>query len=112
MTLGTGFRIFSTRFKENSNFAKERMKICEVCEFNTKNMQSITLKQRVLNFFSNLVTLVTTGKLNEDESACSICGCTLSFKVLEEGTSCPAEPSKWKSIYTPNSGQKNKEQWK
>ena len=105
MTLGTGFRIFSSRFKENSNFAKERMKICEVCEFNTKNMQSITLKQKVLNLFSNLVTLVTKGKGNEDESACSICSCTLSFKVLEEVEIC--DKGKWKSIYTPNSGQKN-----
>lgn len=110
MTLGTGFRIFSSRFKENSNFAKERMKICEVCEFNTKNMQSITLKQKVLNLFSNLVTLITTGKRNESDDSCNLCGCTLSFKVVEESEIC--DKGKWKSIYTPNSGQKNKEQWK
>lgn len=102
MIINTGFRILMSRWRKEEDFAKERMKICNVCEFNTKNMQKIRFKQKVVNFFSNALTLITTGKLNESDDSCNICGCTLIFKVLEEGTSCPAEPSKWKSIYIPN----------
>jgi hypothetical protein len=106
MIINTGFKILKSRFKKESDFAKERMKICDVCEYNTKNMQRISLKQKTFNFFSNLVTLLTKGKRNESDDSCNICGCTLSFKILEEGESCPAEPSKWKSIYIKNSAKK------
>jgi len=97
-------RIIMSRFREKENFAIERMKICNVCEFNTKNINKVKFKQKVVNFFSNVLTFVTTGEFNEDNSACSICTCTLAFKVVEKDEDCNL--NKWKSIYIPNSAQK------
>lgn len=103
-------RIIMSRFRKEEDFARERMKICNTCEFNTKNINKITFKQNIVNFFSNILTFITTGKLNEDNSACSICTCTLSFKVVERDEIC--DKDKWESIYIPNSAQKLKKQWK
>jgi hypothetical protein len=110
MIKNLGFRILKSRWRKEEDFAKERMKICNVCEFNTKNIEKITIKQKVVNFFSNILTLFMTGKLNDDNSACSICSCTLTFKVLEIDEKC--DKNRWDSIYIPNSAQKNKKQWK
>jgi hypothetical protein len=93
-------RIVMSRFRKENNFSKERMQICVNCEFNTKNMNKISLKQKIINFLSNVLTFLTTGKFNIS---------TLSYKVAEEDEICPAKPSKWKSIYIPNSAQNKKE---
>lgn len=72
----------------------DRKKECDKCPFNTKNMKSISIKQKVLRFLSNLLTLIMTGKLNEDNSECNLCGCTLSFKQIEITEKC--DDNRWK----------------
>lgn len=102
--------VYLSRFKKTKKqpWIEERTEICNSCEFNTKNINEISFKQKVARVLSNILTLVTTGKFNEDDSECSICYCTLSFKIPEKEETCLK--GKWKSIYTPNSAQKEK--WK
>lgn len=71
-------------------------------------MVKISFKQKVLRLLSNCLTLLMKAKLNDSDAECSICGCTLQYKVIEEDEYCPKD--KWKSIYIPNSAQKTKKQ--
>lgn len=89
-----------SRFKKKQDFSTERLKICNICEFNTKNISNISIKQKLINSLSNILTFITTGKFNESDDSCSLCGCTLEFKVLEKEEKC--DKNKWKSIYIPN----------
>ena len=73
---------------------KDREKKCLKCPFNTKNMEKISIKQKVYRVLSNLLTLLMTGKLNKDNSECSLCGCTLSFKQAEITEKC--DDNRWK----------------
>lgn len=66
----------------------DRKKECDKCPFNTKNMETISFKQKVYRFLSNALTLITTGKPNIDNSECSLCYCTLSFKQIEPTETC------------------------
>ena len=79
---------------KQEGWIKDRRKVCDSCEFNTKNIENISLKQKVVNLLSNILTLVTTGKLNEDNSACKICTCTLAYKIPEPTENC--DKNKWK----------------
>lgn len=96
-------RIITSRFKIETDFSKERMKICNKCEHNSKNKNKISIKQKILNKLSSLVTFILTGRFNEDNSVCTICTCTIIYKVVEELEECnhPIE-NQWKSIYIPN----------
>lgn len=96
---------------KTEQWIKDRRKICYVCPYNTRNLDKISFKQKVSRFFSNCLTLIMTGRLNEDNSECSICTCTLTYKTKSEYEGCnhPVE-DQWKSIYLPNSAQKEK--WK
>lgn len=95
-------RIVLSRFKKEKNepWIKERKIICLGCTFNTKNVIKVSFKQKVKRFFSNILTLVLTGKLDSDNSECSICGCPLKYKIPEIEEEC--DKGKWKSIYIPN----------
>ena len=85
-----------SRFKKpkNEQWIKDRIKQCEVCPFNTKNMTKISIKQRVCRVLSNVLTLITTGHLNEDNSECSLCECTLLYKIPEPTSKC--DDNRWK----------------
>jgi hypothetical protein len=94
--------IVLSRFKKETEekWIKERRIICLGCTFNTANMNKISLKQRTIRFFSNLLTLILTGKIEEDNSECSVCGCPLKYKIPEIEEDC--DKGKWKSIYITN----------
>ena len=88
--------ILLSRFKKTKKeqWIEDRKKECDKCPFNTKNMNKVSLKQYGYNFLSNTLTLITTGKINEDNSACSLCSCTLAFKQKEITEKC--DNNKWK----------------
>lgn len=89
--------ILLSRFKtknQNEQWVKDRIKECNICPHNTKNIKKISLKQKIYRVLSNLLTFVTTGKFNEDDSECNLCGCTLSFKVVETTEKC--NDNRWK----------------
>lgn len=101
--------ILSRRKKPNNEqWIEDRTRVCNTCPHNTANMKKISFKQRILRLFSNLLTLTMTGKFNDSDAECSICTCTLEFKIPTESETC--DDNRWKSIYIPNSGQNKK--WK
>jgi hypothetical protein len=94
-------KIVNSRFKSTEeDWVKERSAICKICKYNTKNLNKITIKQYLVRLLSNILTFLTTGKLNKDNSECSICTCTLIYKVKEPTEYC--DKGYW-SIYQPNS---------
>ena len=115
MTLGTGFRILMSRWrkeKPTDDIIKKR-ELCFNCEYNSLNMKKMPLNKKILKNLSDLYSFIC-GKLDEDNLGnCTACdSCSIFYKSLDD-EHCPHPlGDKWKSIYTPNSGQKNKEQWK
>lgn len=90
------FSIIKSRFKKpiEEEWVLERRKECLSCPFNSKNTEKISFKQKVYRMLSNLLTLVTKGRFNKDDSECTVCGCTLEFKIPERLEYCPK--NKWK----------------
>lgn len=88
--------ILLSRFKKTKKeqWIEDRKKECDKCPLNTKNMDKISLKQYVYRLLSNILTLITTGKFNDDDSECSLCQCTLTFKQKEITEKC--DNNKWK----------------
>lgn len=89
------------KYKETEeDFVKERKQICNTCPHNTKNINKLSIKQKCLNLLSNLLTLLMTGKFNENDYACNLCHCTLIYKIPEIEETCL--DNRWKSIYIQN----------
>lgn len=93
------YRILRSRFTKQTPQAIKRLKVCKGCKYNTKNIDKISFKQKILDFLSNLLTLIMTGKINISKDACSICTCTLYHKANEPVEYCPhPKKDKWKEI--------------
>lgn len=82
--------IILSRFKKpkTEKWIEDRKNQCKVCPFNTANMDKISIKQKIYRVLSNLLTLITTGHLNKDDSECSLCHCTLTYKQIEPTEKC------------------------
>lgn len=99
--------IILSRFKKESqeDWVEERRRICKVCEYNSKNKEKLSIKERFFKFLSDLYTFITFSD-SEDLGECE-CLCSIYYKTLEETEECFAkekgEEDKWKSIYKPNS---------
>lgn len=63
----------------------ERIKICNTCPFNSKNVEN---KKGLRYWFWNI--------LNLKEPFCTVCGCEIKAKASEEIEEC--EKEKWKSL--------------
>ena len=100
--------ILLSRIKKpkTEGWIEDRRAICNICPHNTKNLNSVSIKQKIVRLFSNVLTFIMTLKLNEDDSECSLCTCTLYYKIKEESETCL--DNRWKSIYIPNSAKKQK----
>lgn len=98
--------------KENeTELTKQRRIMCNTCPTNSKNQEKPSLKTKILIFLSDLLTLIMLReKTTLGTCAHPDCGCDIYYKTQEVEEECPEE--KWKSIYIPNSAQKNKKQWK
>jgi len=90
-----------SRFKKEKNeqWVQDRRQICKVCPYNTKNLESISRKQKIVNFFSKIYSAITFSE-NEDLGECSICTCPLFYKTREKEENC--DKNKWKSIHIEN----------
>lgn len=101
-------RIIKSRFlKVKEKWVYQRRDICKDCPLNSKNLEKLTAKQKILNFFSKLLTKITFAE-SEDLGECTHeeCGCDIFFKTQVKEEIC--HDNKWKSIYIPNTAQKQK----
>jgi hypothetical protein len=89
-------RIISSRFIDDRlvGEAAKRYDKCRRCEFMVSDYSKMSFKQKVYYNLSNLLTFITKFKLNDDNSACGICGCTIKYKVIIKEEKCPK--NKWK----------------
>lgn len=102
-------RIKKTKTDEEVEFKRKQ---CKTCEYNTLNIEKLPLKKRLIKLLSDFYSLITFNKKVDVLGVCSICLCSLYYKTSEENEECEhPNGSKWKSIYQPNSAQKNKKQW-
>jgi len=99
--------IILSRFKKpkNEKWIKDRRIACFNCEHNTNNTNKLSIKLKIMIILSDFYTWIT---LNEKTNLgnCKICTCDLYYKTSEITEICEARPTKWKSIYKPNSAQK------
>ena len=102
-------RIKKTKTDEVVEFKRKQ---CKTCEYNTLNIEKLPLKKRLIKLLSDFYSWITFNKKVDVLGNCSICLCSLYYKTLEDNEECEhPSGSRWKSIYKPNSAQKNKKQW-
>lgn len=104
--------IILSRIKKTkpSELVEYKREICKTCEYNTLNLESIPPLKLILKKLSDFYSWIT-GKAEVDVLGnCSVCGCSVYYKTVDEDI-CP-HPKKdlWEKIYIPNSAQKEK--WK
>ncbi len=94
--------IVFSRFKKpnKESFVEKRREICRTCPLNTKNLEKLSFKIKVVKFFSDLYSSITGNKKEDDLGSCSVCGCSIFYKTQEKLESCAAKPAKWRKIYT------------
>ena len=94
-----------SRFKKpnKEQFVKDRRNECDICDFNTKNQENLSLKVRVIKWLSDFYTWITFRKNHDILGNCSACEvCSIYFKTQTEDEECPK--GYW-SIYTPNTSK-------
>lgn len=98
MTFNTFKIIILSRIRKTkeSEQVKDRRNICLSCQYNTKNQTKLSLRVRVVKFFSDLYSLVTGNIKKDILGNCSApgCGCSIYFKTSEPEENCPI--NKWK----------------
>lgn len=90
--------IIFSRFKKpnTESFVEDRRKICAGCKFNSINSREISLKMKIMRFFSDTLTFVTKAeKVDLGQCIHPNCGCDLYFKTQESLEVCPE--NKWKT---------------
>lgn len=72
--------------------------ICASCEYNTKNMEKISLYKRVLKSLSDFYSWVMNKKDEDNLGNCEACSsCSIFYKSIYE-TECPhPKTDKWKN---------------
>lgn len=99
--------IIKSRLKkpQKEKWVEDRRGICDVCPFNTKNQEKLTLKNKIYKKLSDFLTWIMRSE-NEDLGSCGICGCPIYYLSSESESNCSSTPPKWKSIYIPNGNSK------
>lgn len=96
MTDNTVLRIIKSRFKKGEDEETKRLRaICKSCEFNSKNVEKIPIKKRILIFLSDTLSLVMGRKEEDNLGNCLGCeSCSIYYKTREyEWEDCPK--NKW-----------------
>lgn len=95
--------VFSRFQKPNEeSFVTARREICAKCEFNTKNLDTITIGTRIVKFFSDAYSWVTGNKEVDVLGNCTACEiCSIYYKTAERVEQCPAKPMRWKKVPLP-----------
>lgn len=92
MTDNIVLKIIKSRFKKPKKDKEiERLReICKGCNYNTKNLNHISLDKKIIIFFSDLYSYITGNKEEDNLSNCSICGCSIYYKTQEyQFEECP-----------------------
>lgn len=95
--------IIKSRFKKNTEDkeAKRLRSICKSCEFNSKNLDYIPWKKRVLIAVSDTYSWMTGKKEEDSLGNCSICTCSVYYKTQEyKFEECPK--NKWQTTIKMN----------
>jgi hypothetical protein len=101
-------RIKKTKPSELVEYKRE---ICKTCEYNTLNLESIPPLKLILKKLSDFYSWMTGNAEVDVLGSCSACeSCSIYYKTVDEDICPHPEGDKWKSIYSPNSAQKEK--WK
>lgn len=92
--------IIFSRFKKPKieSWVSHRRAICSVCEFNTKNIEKIPIRIKMIKFFSDIYSYMTGNKKVDVLGNCTACSiCSIYYKTAESLEQCPASPKKWSS---------------
>lgn len=68
-------------------WCKERLKLCNNCEFNSKNNADLSFKDKFLMF------------IQLSKAICTICGCSTKYKVRIPMSSCSMEELDLKPLW-------------
>lgn len=93
--------IIFSRFKKpnKESWVTDRRAICAKCEFNTKNIEKVSNKDRLIKFFSDAFSSITGNKKIDNLGNCIACAvCSVYYKTAESVEQCPAKPIKWERI--------------
>ena len=91
-------QIIRSRFKKSEDHeVKRKRAICKKCEFNSKNTEIKSKKQKFLKFLSDSLSFITFNKDTDNLGNCLACDvCSIYYKTIDE-EECP-HPKKdlWK----------------
>lgn len=91
-------RIIKSRLKNGEDKETKRLrKICKDCLYNSKNLECIPIKKRILIFLSDTLSWVMGRKAEDSLGNCMACAsCSIYYKTREyEWENCPKD--KWKN---------------
>ena len=95
IVLDTVYKIIKSRFTK-PNETKESLRkksICKKCEFNSLNVEKVTLNKTILKWWSDLYSKITGNSEKDVLGNCFGCkSCSVYYKILV-GDKCPKE--KW-----------------
>lgn len=92
MTGNIALRIITSRLKKPKKDKEvERLReICKICDYNTKNVENISINKKIIIFLSDLYSWLTGNKKEDNLANCSICGCSIFYKTQEyQFEECP-----------------------
>jgi hypothetical protein len=93
--------IIFSRFKKpkETNWIKERRSKCAKCTFNTKNIEKLSIRVRIIKSLSDLYSTITGNRKVDNLGNCTACEiCSIYYKTAESVEYCPAKPKKWGSV--------------
>ena len=114
MTLFTGFKkIVLSRFNNKKLDLKiiEKRKVCKNCEYNSINIDMVVVKKYkvFLKILSDFYSWITGNADRDILGNCFACeACSVYYKTEDEEVCPHPGGDKWKSIYIPNTAQKQK----
>lgn len=89
-------RIIRSRFKKTKEeqWMLDRREACRVCPFNSKNVEKIPWRKRIIIKLSDFYSWITGNSDEDNLGNCLKCGCSLYYKQQEKTEIC--EDNRWK----------------
>jgi len=86
--------LFSRFLKIEEDWVFKRREVCKHCTYNTLNLEKLSLKQKILKYFSDLYSSITGNRDEDNLGNCSACEmCSIFYKTQTEVEKCPQK--KW-----------------
>lgn len=95
-----------TKPKTDKEIERKRA-ICASCEYNTKNMEKISLYKKVLKSLSDFYSRISGNAEDDVLGNCSICTCSVFYATIYENEDY-CKKGKWKTINKNGSNKSNK----